>query len=86
MTSSIFVNLSLASLCPAYTRPHETPHAPPCPASHVCPHSRRIERIKRAATKVAQSLTDLTYMHRLKKLNLETLEERRVRRDLVWVY
>ena len=44
-----------------------------------------IERVQRRATKIVQSLKDLSYSDRLKKLNLETLEYRR-RADLLETY
>jgi len=47
---------------------------------------RKIERIQRAATKIAPSLRDLPYEERLLRLKLPTLVERRERRDLIAVY
>ena len=45
-----------------------------------------IERVQRRATKIVPSLKDLSYTDRLKKLNLETLEYRRTRADLLETY
>ena len=45
-----------------------------------------IERVQRRATKIVPSLKDLSYSDRLKKLNLETLEYRRRRADLLETY
>ena len=45
-----------------------------------------IERVQRRATKIVPSLRDLSYTDRLKKLNLETLEYRRRRADLLEAY
>jgi len=49
-------------------------------------HIRKLERIQRAATKLPQSLRDLTYEERLRILGLTTLEQRRERGDLIMVY
>ena len=45
-----------------------------------------IERVQRRATKMVSSIKDLSYTDRLKKLNLETLEYRRTRADLLETY
>ena len=45
-----------------------------------------IERVQRRATKIVPTLRELTYTERLVKLNLETLEYRRRRADLLEVY
>ena len=45
-----------------------------------------IERVQRRATKIIPSLRHLSYTDRLKKLNLETLEYRRKRADLLETY
>ena len=42
-----------------------------------------VERVQRRATKMVPSLKDMSYTDRLKKLNLETLEYRRTRADLL---
>ena len=47
---------------------------------------KKLERIQRAATKLAPSLMDKSYEERLSKLNLTTLEQRRERGDLIAVY
>ena len=47
---------------------------------------RKIERIQRAATKMAPSLQDLPYEDRLKRLGLPTLQQRRERGDLIAIY
>ena len=49
-------------------------------------HIRKLERIQRAATKIPQSLRELTYEERLCILGLTTLEQRRERGDLIMVY
>ena len=47
---------------------------------------KKLERIQRAATKLAPTLLDLTYEERLRRLELPTLEQRRERGDLVTIY
>ena len=47
---------------------------------------RKIERIQRATTKLAPTLSELTYEERLSRLGLPSLEERRERRDLITIY
>ena len=49
-------------------------------------HIRKLERIQRAATKIPQSLRELTYEERLRILGLTSLEPRRERGDLIMVY
>ena len=46
----------------------------------------RIERIQRTATRLAQSLINLTYEERLDKLELISLKKRRERGDLIAVF
>ena len=45
-----------------------------------------VERVQRRATKMIPSLQELSYTQRLEKLNLETLEYRRRRADLLETY
>ena len=45
-----------------------------------------VERVQRRATKIIPSLRELSYSSRLKKLNLETLDYRRRRADLLEMY
>lgn len=47
---------------------------------------RKLERVQRAATKMAPELKDLNYEERLKEMALITLESRRERGDLINVY
>ena len=47
---------------------------------------RKLERVQRAATKMAPELKDLKYEERLKEMALTTLENRRERGDLINVY
>ncbi|MPD06048.1 hypothetical protein E2C01_101828 [Portunus trituberculatus] len=47
---------------------------------------RKIERIQRAATKLAPTSSAFTYEKRLERLELPTLEQRRKRGDLLTIY
>lgn len=46
----------------------------------------KLERVQRAATKIVDELKQLSYEKRLEILNLPTLEERRLRGDLINVF
>ncbi len=48
-------------------------------------HINKLERIQRIATKMVPELKDLSYMDRLKEMQLTTLQEQR-ERDLISVY
>ena len=48
--------------------------------------SKKMERIQRSATELVPSLQNLLYEERLKRLNLQTLEQQRERRDVIVVY
>ncbi len=47
---------------------------------------RKLERIQIAATKLPETLRELTYEERLERLGLETLEQRRGKGDLIALY
>ena len=47
---------------------------------------KKLERIQRAATKMAPSLRNLPYEERLSRLKFTTLEKRRERRDFIIVH
>ena len=53
---------------------------------HLQKYIDLIERVQRRATKLVPELRDLPYEERLKKLKLTTLEERRVRGDMIETY
>ena len=53
----------------------------PCTKMNI----KKIERIQRSATKLVPSLQNLSHKKRLKRLNLQTMEQRR-ERDLIAVY
>jgi hypothetical protein len=46
----------------------------------------KIEKIQRKATKIPRGLSKLSYEDRLKKLNLPTLEFRRLREDIITIF
>ncbi len=52
-----------------------------------CPYLKKdiyhLERIQRAATRWVKGLRDLSYEERLRELNLQSLEKRRIRNDFV---
>ena len=47
---------------------------------------KKLERLQRAATKLAPYLRNLTYKERLSKLKLPTLEKRKEKGDFIEVY
>ncbi|MPC76801.1 hypothetical protein E2C01_071233 [Portunus trituberculatus] len=47
---------------------------------------RKIERIQRAANKLAPTLSGVTYEKRLERLELPTLKQKRERGDLLTIY
>ena len=55
-----------------------------------CPHFKmdidNLEKVQRRATKLIPSIADLTYTERLRALNLPTLQYRRLRQDLLFIY
>ena len=55
-------------------------------APHKKKHTRKIERIQRVATKMVPELKDLSYEERLEAMSLPTLQERRVRGDLITMF
>ena len=54
------------------------------------PHRRKdvvaLEKVQRRATKLIPSLKKLSYNDRLKSLNITTLEERRIRGDIIFLF
>ena len=49
-------------------------------------HINLIERVQRRATKLVPALRDLPYEERLRRLKLTTLEDRRIRGDMILTY
>lgn len=47
---------------------------------------KKLEGVQRRATKMVPELTNLPYTERLKALNLPTLQYRRLRQDLIFIY
>ena len=83
-----FVNLDIQIIKPLYTalvRPH-LEYA----VSMWCPSFKTdisiLERVQRRATKLVKSIKDKSYDERLGILNLQNLEDRRLRGDLIQTY
>ena len=55
-------------------------------APHLINHSKKIERVQRTATRMIPELENLEYEDRLKRLGLESLEDRRTRGDLIQLF
>lgn len=55
-------------------------------APHKKKDIRKLERIQRVATKMVPELKDLCYEERLERIGLPTLQERRVRGDLITMF
>ena len=53
---------------------------------HMKKHQKKIERIQRLATRMIPDFKNKSYEERLEKLNLTTLEERRIRGDMITMY
>ena len=53
---------------------------------HLIRQSKLIENVQRRATKMVESITNLSYEQRLKALKLPSLKYRRIRGDLIQVY
>ena len=53
---------------------------------YLLKYIKLIEGVQRRATRMVPELRELSYEDRLKKLNLTTLEERRVRGDMIETY
>jgi ribonucleases P/MRP protein subunit RPP40 len=68
-----------------YIRPH-LEFAVPVWNPYLKGDVRRLEGVQRRATKVAQGMRGKEYEERLRLLDLTTLEERRIRGDLIQLY
>ena len=83
-----FINWNIKTFLVLYTsfvRPHLEYAAPVW-----SPHRRKdvvaLEKVQRRATKLIPSLKKLSYNDRLKSLNITTLEERRIRGDIIFLF
>ena len=54
--------------------------------SHYMYLINAIEKVKRNFTKKLPSLCNMTYVQRLNACNIESLEEHRIKIDLIWMY
>ena len=53
---------------------------------HLVKHKKKLERVQRTATKMIPGLEHLDYHERLRVLELNTLEERRARGNMIQIY
>ena len=75
----------LKILYTTFVRPH-LEYASPAWSPYMKKDIKCLENIQRRATKLVNEIKNLSYEDRLKKLGLTTLEERRVRGDLIQYY
>ena len=80
LDKSIFMNLY-----PVLVRPH-LEYCVQAWSPYKLKYIKLIERVQRRATKLVPELRDLGYNDRLRRLGLTTLEERRVRGDMIETY
>ena len=53
---------------------------------HLIKDIEAVEKVQRRFTKRLSGLSNLTYCQRLTKLNIDSLELRRIRADLIFMY
>ena len=53
---------------------------------HMKKHVKKLERVQRLATRMIPEFKEVPYEERLNRLNLSTLEERRVRGDMITMF
>ena len=53
---------------------------------HMKKHVKKLERVQRLATRMIPYLKEVPYEERLNRLEISTLEERRVRGDMITMY
>ena len=68
-----------------YIRPH-LEYCQQAYSPYLVKDIERIEKVQRRATKLVHSMKDWCYEDRMKELNLYSLEDRRVRADMLLVY
>ena len=85
MLKRTFINWNVDTLKTLYTsfvRPH-LEYASAAWSPYCKQDIKILENVQRRATKLVPSIRNLTYEQRLKSLNLTTLENRRIRGDLI---
>ena len=75
----------LVQLYKVFVRPHLEYCQQAC-SPHLIKDQNKLEQIQRRATKLVKSLKELSYEQRLKELNLYSLEDRRIRGELIIMY
>ena len=81
-----YLNQSMVSqLYKVFVRPHLEYCQQAC-SPYLKKDQDKLEKVQRSATKLMQHMKDLPYEERLKELNLYSLEERRMRGDMILMY
>lgn len=76
---------SFLLLYKTYVRPH-LEYCQQAYQPYLIQDTQSLEKVQRRATKLVQSIEHMSYEERLKELKLYTLEDRRVRADMLAVY
>nr|XP_053632169.1 uncharacterized protein LOC128688366 [Cherax quadricarinatus] len=76
---------SFRTLHTVYIRPI-LEYAVPVWNPHLAKHIRKLEKVQRFATRLVPELRGMSYEERLREIDLTTLEDRRVRGDMITTY